>query len=60
MCRHVIGAFAIVPERWITVGHEGGGELFEVVADGWIGVLANDQGGARVVDEHVAQAPTTP
>ena len=54
MGRHVVGAFAVVPERRIAVGHQIGCELFQIVANGRIGVLADDQRRARVMDEQEA------
>ena len=54
--RHIIGAFAVVLKRRIAVGRQIGGELFQIAANGRIGVLADDQRGARVVDEKVAKA----
>ena len=55
MGRHIVGAFAVVSKRRIAVGHQIGGELFQIVANGRIGVLADDQRCARVVDEQVAE-----
>ena len=43
-------------ERRIAVGRQIGGELFQVAADGWIGVLADDERRAGVMDEQVAEA----
>ncbi len=40
---------------WIAVGRQLGGELFQIAADGRIGVLADDERCARVVDEDVTE-----
>ena len=55
--RHVVGSFAVVPEGWIAVGHQFGGELFQIVTNGRIGVLADDERCAGVVNEDVSTGP---
>ena len=57
MGRHIVGAFAVVLERGIAVGRQFRGEVFQIAADGWIGVLADDQRCAGVMDEQMAEAP---
>ena len=56
MRRHVVGAFEIVHEVGIAVSDQSRGEDLEVAADGRIGILADDQRRARVLQEDVAQA----
>ena len=52
---HIVGALEIVHELRISVGDQSRGEDFEVAADGRIGILADDQRRARVLQEDVAQ-----
>ena len=56
MRRHVVGAFVVVAENRVAVGDESREESFEVAADFGRGVFAEDQRGAGVMDENVAQA----
>ena len=56
MRRHVVGAFVVVAENRVAVGDESSEEPFEVATDFRRGVLAEDQRGACVMKENVAQA----
>ena len=53
---HVVGAFEVVDELRIAVRHEPFGEVFEIPPYGRVGVLADDQRRAGVLDEEIAQS----
>ena len=57
---HVVRAFVGVVEKRVAVGDESGEEPLQVAADVRGRVLADDQRGARVVDEHGTQAAGDP
>jgi hypothetical protein len=42
----------------IAIGGQAGEEGLQVAADAWVGVFAEDQGGAGVDQEEIAQAIT--
>src|SRR4051794_3042730 len=52
---HVVWPFGGVSEDGVPVGDQPGEVAFEVGTDARIGVLADDQRGAGVVDEHRAE-----
>ena len=52
--RHVVGPFVGVLEQAVAIGDEARHEGLEIAAHGRVGVLAQDQRGARVVTEDVA------
>ena len=54
---HVVGAFGGVAEHGVAVGDEAGEVAFEVAPDARVGVLAEDERGARVVHEDRAEPP---
>ena len=56
MSRHVVGTFGDMREQAITVGHQPRHEPLEIDSHIRIGVLAQDQRSARVMDENVAEA----
>src|SRR3954451_3494990 len=53
---HVVGALEVVDEPRIAVRDQPRGEVLEIPPYGRVGVLADDQRRARVLDEDVAQA----
>lgn len=53
---HVIGAFGVVRVAGVAIGSEAGEEGLEVVPDGGIGVFAEDERGACVVEEDGGEA----
>ena len=55
MGRHIVGAFAIVDERGIAIGHQAAREMLEIAAHGRVGVFADDQRCARVMDEQMTE-----
>src|SRR4051795_11376590 len=57
---HVVGALGGVAELGRAVGDETGEITLEVVADAGVGVLAEDQGGAGVMEEGRAEALAHP
>jgi hypothetical protein len=57
---HVVRAFVVVHELGVAVRGEAGKERLQVLAHRRRGVLAQDQGGAGVLQEHVAEALSYP
>ena len=56
MGRHVVGPLAVVDVGGIAVRRQPGRVALQVAPHGRVGVLADDQRGAGVMDEDVAEA----
>ena len=57
---HVVGTLEVVDEPGSPSGHEPRGEVFEIPPYGRVGVLADDQRRAGVLDEDIAQPALIP
>ncbi len=54
---HVVRTFTGMSEGWIAILDQAGGEGLEVMANGGIRILAQDQRGTRVMNEHGSKTP---
>lgn len=55
MCGHVVGSFVGVSEQSVAIRYHSGQKRFQVATHLWVGVFAEEQRGARVVTEQVAE-----
>ena len=60
MSGHVVGAFVVVTEVGVAIGNEFGEKSFEIPAHLGLGVFANDQRRAGMMNEDVAKPSNDP